>query len=60
MKKNKVYLEELKNIVLSLTEDEIDYLYTLAENEEEKEFYNKLFNLSLQTKQKIAIKKGVF
>lgn len=56
----KIELENLKEVILNLTIEDINYLYSISKNENEKIFYNNLFNLVLQTKQKELIDKGVF
>ncbi len=50
----------LYNLVLSMDFSKVKELILKAETEEKKEFYNKLYDLILQTKQKDLIKKGVF
>ena len=52
--------ENLKEYILKLTQEDIDELMRKTEKEENKIFYNKLFNLILETKQDELIKKGVF
>jgi hypothetical protein len=52
--------ENLKEYLLKLTQKDIDELMRKSEKEEDKIFYNKLFNLILETKQDELIKKGVF
>jgi len=52
--------ENLKEFILKLTQKDIDELMKKSEKEEDKIFYNKLFNLILETKQDESIKKGVF
>lgn len=52
--------ENLKEYLLKLTQKDIDELMRKTEKEEDKIFYNKLFNLILETKQDELIKKGVF
>lgn len=52
--------ENLKEMILKLTQKDIDELMEKSEKEEDKIFYNKLFNLILETKQEESIKKGVF
>ena len=52
--------ENLKEFILKLTQKDIDELMKKCEKEEDKIFYNKLFNLILETKQDESIKKGVF
>lgn len=51
--------ENLKEMILKLTQKDIDELMEKTEKEEDKIFYNKLFNLILETKQEELIKKGV-
>ncbi len=52
--------ENLKEYLLKLTQKDIEELMIKSEREEDKIFYNKLFNLILETKQDELIKKGVF
>lgn len=52
--------ENLKEFILKLTQEDIDELMEKSEKEEDRIFYNKLFNLILETKQEELIKKGVF
>lgn len=52
--------ENLKEYLLKLTQKDIEELMIKSEREEDKIFYNKLFNLILETKQNELIKKGVF
>jgi len=43
-----------------LNQKDINELMSNSEKEEDRIFYNKLFNLILETKQEESIKKGVF
>ena len=52
--------ENLKDFILTLNQKDINDLMAKSEKEEDKIFYNKLFNLILETKQEELIKKGVF
>ena len=52
--------ENLKEYLLKLTQKDIEELMIKSEREEDRIFYNKLFNLILETKQEESIKKGVF
>lgn len=52
--------ENLKDFILTLNQKDINDLMAKSEKEEDKIFYNKLFNLILETKQNELIKKGVF
>ena len=52
--------ENLKEFILKLNQKDINELMVKSEKEEDKIFYNKLFNLILETKQDELIKKGVF
>ena len=52
--------ENLKDFILTLNQKDINELMAKSEKEEDKIFYNKLFNLILETKQGELIKKGVF
>ena len=52
--------ENLKDFILTLNQKDINDLMSKSEKEEDKIFYNKLFNLILETKQDELIKKGVF
>ena len=52
--------ENLKEYLLKLTQKDIEELMIKSEKEEDRIFYNKLFNLILETKQDELIKKGVF
>ena len=52
--------ENLKDFILTLNQKDINDLMAKSEKEEDKIFYNKLFNLILETKQDELIKKGVF
>lgn len=52
--------ENLKEYILKLTQKDIEELMIKSEREEDRIFYNKLFNLILETKQDELIKKGVF
>ena len=52
--------ENLKEYLLKLTQKDIEELMIKSEREEDRIFYNKLFNLILETKQDELIKKGVF
>lgn len=58
MNENKI--TNIKELILSLTQRDIDDLMENSEKEEDRIFYNKLFNLVLETKQDELIKKGVF
>ena len=55
-----IKLENLKDFLLKLTQEDIEELMKRTEKEEDRIFYNKLFNLILETKQEESIKKGVF
>ena len=52
--------ENLKDFILTLNQKDINELMEKSEKEEDIIFYNKLFNLILETKQDELIKKGVF
>ena len=52
--------ENLKEFILKLNQKDINELMKNSEKEEDIIFYNKLFNLILETKQDELIKKGVF
>ena len=52
--------ENLKEFILKLNQKDINELMSNSEKEEDKIFYNKLFNLILETKHDDLIKKGVF
>lgn len=52
--------ENLKKFILKLNQKDINELMANSEKEEDIIFYNKLFNLILETKQDELIKKGVF
>ena len=52
--------ENLKEFILKVNQKDINELMTNSEKEEDIIFYNKLFNLILETKQDELIKKGVF
>ena len=52
--------ENLKEMILKLTQKDIDELMEKTEKEEDKIFYNKLFNLILQYQQEEVVRKGVF
>lgn len=52
--------ENLKEFILKLNQKDINELMANSEKEEDIIFYNKLFNLILETKQDKLIKKGVF
>ena len=52
--------ENLKEFILKLNQKDINELMSNSEKEEDRIFYNKLFNLILETKQDELIKKGVF
>ena len=52
--------ENLKDFILTLNQKDINELMSNSEKEEDIIFYNKLFNLILETKQDELIKKGVF
>lgn len=52
--------ENLKEYLLKLTQKDIEELMIKSEREEDRIFYNKLFNLILETRQDELIKKGVF
>ena len=52
--------ENLKEFILKLNQKDINELMSNSEKEEDIIFYNKLFNLILETKQDELIKKGVF
>ena len=59
--KNDVFKNEnLKELILKLTQKDIDELMEKSEKEEDRVFYNKLFNLILETKQEELIRKGIF
>ena len=59
--KNDVFKNEnLKELILKLTQKDIDELMEKSEKEEYRVFYNKLFNLILETKQEELIRKGIF
>ena len=55
-----IKIENLKDFLLKLTQEDIEELMKRTEKEEDRIFYNKLFNLILETKQEESIKKGVF
>ena len=55
-----IKIENLKDFLLKLTQEDIEQLMKRTEKEEDRIFYNKLFNLILETKQEELIKKGVF
>ena len=55
-----IKIENLKDFLLKLTQKDIEELMKRTEKEEDRIFYNKLFNLILETKQEESIKKGVF
>jgi len=55
-----IKIENLKDFLLKLTQEDIEELVKRTEKEEDRIFYNKLFNLILETKQEELIKKGVF
>ncbi|MBF1191950.1 GNAT family acetyltransferase [Fusobacterium periodonticum] len=55
-----IKIENLKDFLLKLTQKDIEELMKRTEKEEDRIFYNKLFNLILETKQEELIKKGVF
>ena len=55
-----IKIENLKDFLLKLTQEDIEELIKRSEKEEDRIFYNKLFNLILETKQEESIKKGVF
>ena len=52
--------ENLKEFILKLNQKDINELMSNSEKEEDIIFYNKLFNLILETKPDELIKKGVF
>lgn len=52
--------ENLKEFILKLNQKDINELMSNSEKEEDIIFYNKLFNLILETKQEELIKKGVY
>ena len=52
--------ENVKEFILKLNQKDINELMANSEKEEDIIFYNKLFNLILETKQDELIKKGVF
>ena len=52
--------ENLKEFILKLNQKDINELMSNSEKEEDIIFYNKLFNLILETKRDELIKKGVF
>ena len=52
--------ENLKEFILKLNQKDINELMSNSEKEDDIIFYNKLFNLILETKQDELIKKGVF
>ena len=52
--------ENLKEFILKLNQKDINELMSNSEKEEDIIFYNKLFNLILETKQDELIKKCVF
>ena len=58
--KTEIKIENLKDFLLKLTQKDIEELMKRTEKEEDRIFYNKLFNLILETKQEELIKKGVF
>ena len=55
-----IKIENLKDFLLKLTQEDIEQLMKETEKKEDRIFYNKLFNLILETKQEELIKKGVF
>ena len=55
-----IKIENLKDFLLKLTQKDIEELMKRTEKEEDRIFYNKLFNLILEKKQEELIKKGVF
>ena len=52
--------ENLKEMILKLTQKDIDELMEKTEKEEDKNFYIDLLNLILQYQQEEVIRKGVF
>lgn len=55
-----IKIENLKDFLLKLTQEDIEQLMKETEKKEDRIFYNKLFNLILETKQEELIKKGVY
>lgn len=55
-----IKIENLKDFLLKLTQKDIEELMKRTEKEEDRIFYNKLFNLILETKQEELIRKGIF
>ena len=53
-----IKIENLKDFLLKLTQEDIEELMKRTEKEEDRIFYNKLFNLILETKQEELIKKS--
>ena len=53
-----IKIENLKDFLLKLTQKDIEELMKRTEKEEDRIFYNKLFNLILETKQEELIKKS--
>ena len=51
-----IKIENLKDFLLKLTQEDIEELMKRTEKEEDRIFYNKLFNLILETKQEELIK----
>ena len=51
-----IKIENLKDFLLKLTQEDIEELIKRTEKEEDRIFYNKLFNLILETKQEELIK----
>ena len=55
-----IKIENLKDFLLNLTQEDIEQLIKETEKKEDRVFYNKLFNLILETKQEELIRKGIF
>ncbi len=55
-----IKIENLKDFLLKLTQEDIEQLMKETEKKEDRIFYNKLFNLILETKQEELIRKGIF
>ncbi len=58
--KTKIEIEDLKNFIMGLNQETVNELIKNSSLEEDRHFYNELYNFSLQMKQEKLIREGKF
>lgn len=58
--KMKIEVEDLKKFIMELNQETVNKLIKNSFSEEDRHFYNELYNFSLQMKQEKLIKEGKF